>query len=214
MPWDPPEAQAYRSALVSKLAWEVSDPRVLDALRRVPRHLFVPGVPLTEAYIDDPLPIGHRQTISQPTIVAIMTHALELTGTERVLEIGTGSGYQAAILSLLAAEVYSVEVVPELAEEARARLASLGYANVKVRTGDGYGGWPELAPFDRILVTAAPPVLPPDLLRQLGDPGILVAPVGDDGWSQRLVRVRLGGGKASEEDLGGVRFVPMVEAAP
>jgi protein-L-isoaspartate(D-aspartate) O-methyltransferase len=213
MPWDPPEAQTYRDELVSRLELDVPDPKVRDVMRRVPRHLFVPDASLWGAYRDYPLPIGHAQTISQPTIVGIMTAALELTGTERVLEIGTGSGYQAAILSLLAAEVFTVEVVPELAVEARARLETLGYTNVNVRTGDGYVGWPELAPFDRILVTAAPPVLPASLLRQLKDPGILIAPIGDDSWDQRLVRIRLRDGRTTEEDLGGVRFVPMVEGA-
>ncbi len=139
-----------------------------------------------------------------------MTAALELRGTERVLEIGTGSGYQAAVLSLLARDVFSIEVVEALAEDAAARLRRLGYSNVHVRAGDGYKGWPEEAPFDRILVTAAPEKVPPALLDQLADGGSLVAPVGAHGWTQRLVWVRKRGGVVSTEDLGGVVFVPMV----
>jgi protein-L-isoaspartate(D-aspartate) O-methyltransferase len=142
--------------------------------------------------------------------VAIMTDALDLRGDERVLEIGTGSGYQAAILSLLAGSVHTVELVPELAEQARARLAQLGHGNVEVRTGDGYGGWPERALFDRILVTAAPERVPQSLIDQLVEGGVLVAPVGPTDRTQTLVRYRKMGGRLFEEDLGPVRFVPMV----
>lgn len=209
---DGDEARAYRAELVFDLASEIKDPRVLDAMGRVPRHLFVPDASLRLAYRDAPLPIGYGQTISQPTVVAIMTEALELRGRERVLEIGTGSGYQAAVLSLLAADVYSIEIVRDLADEARERLARLGYANVHVRAGDGYKGWPEHAPFDRIVVTAAPPEVPRDLLAQLVEGGILVLPVGSSPWSQRLVRYRKRHGEISHEDLGAVRFVPMVPA--
>jgi protein-L-isoaspartate(D-aspartate) O-methyltransferase len=179
-------------------------------MERVPRHLFVPGVSLQRAYANYPAPIGYGQTISQPTVVAIMTEALDLTGRERVLEIGTGSGYQAAILSLLASAVYSIEIVPELAEDARLRLLRMGYANVHVRAGDGYKGWPERAPFERILVTAAPDEVPQTLLDQLAEGGVLVTPVGPSGTSQRLLRYRKVRGRTSSEDLGGVRFVPMV----
>lgn len=207
---DSDEARAYRAALIRGLADEIKSERVLDAMRRVPRHLFVPSASLQEAYVDLPAPIGHGQTISQPTIVAIMSEALELHGRERVLEIGTGSGYQAAILSLLALEVYTIEIVADLAEEARARLSQLGYSNVHVRTGDGYRGWPEQAPFERILVTAAPDVMPHALLDQLADGGVLVAPVGPTSRTQRLLRYRKKGGLISSEDLGSVRFVPMV----
>jgi protein-L-isoaspartate(D-aspartate) O-methyltransferase len=160
--------------------------------------------------MDMPAPIGYGQTISQPTVVAIMTEALELTGDERVLEIGTGSGYQAAILSLLAAEVYTIELVNELAEEARGRLRRLGYTNVHVRAGDGYRGWPEQAPFQRILLTAAPDVMPRVLPRQLAEGGVMVAPVGPRALTQRLIRFRRTRGHLHSEDLGSVAFVPMV----
>lgn len=210
---DPEETRALRAALFRELTEDVSDSRVLDALFRVPRHLFVPTASHREAYMNHPVPIGYEQTISQPAIVGIMTEALGLSGTERVLEIGTGSGYQAAILSLLAKEIYSIEVVPELAEESAVRLRELGYANVHVRAGDGYAGWPEKAPFDRIIVTAAPEELPHALFEQLAEGGVLVLPVGPDPWSQRLLRYRKVRGAAVREDLGGVRFVPMVPGA-
>jgi protein-L-isoaspartate(D-aspartate) O-methyltransferase len=164
--------------------------------------------------VDLPAPIGHGQTISQPTVVALMTEALELRGRERVLEIGTGSGYQAAILSLLASEVYTIEIVSDLADEARARLSQLGYSNVHVRAGDGYRGWPEQAPFERILVTAAPDVMPGALLDQLVEGGALVGPVGPTHAMQRLLRYRKKDGRISSEDLGAVRFVPMVQGDP
>jgi protein-L-isoaspartate(D-aspartate) O-methyltransferase len=176
----------------------------------VPRHRFAPGLSIRRAYEDRPQPIGHDQTISQPTVVAIMTQALRLGGTERVLEIGTGSGYQAAILARLCKEVFTIEIVPPLGEAARDRLKALGYANVHVRIGDGYLGWPEAAPFDRILLTAAPPEIPRALVDQLAEGGILVAPVGEQGEAQRLVRWTKRGGSLKKEDLGAVRFVPMV----
>jgi protein-L-isoaspartate(D-aspartate) O-methyltransferase len=183
-------------------------------MERTPRHLFVPGVSLERAYVDRPAPIGYGQTISQPKVVGIMTSALELGGKERVLEIGTGSGYQAAVLSSLVAAVYTIELVPELAQQAAARLEQLGYSNVEVRAGDGYRGWPEKAPFDRVLVTAAPDVLPRTLLDQLADGGILVAPVGADRGSQQLLRYRKKGARIISEDLGAVRFVPMIPGDP
>lgn len=209
---DPREAQQLRQTLVAQIAStkDVRSQRVLQALRDVPRHLFANSAPLDLAYADHPLPIGHEQTISQPTIVAMMTEALELTGNERVLEIGTGSGYQAAILSLLAREVFSIELIAELGKEAQERLTRLGYRNVQVRIGNGYEGWPELAPFDRILLTAAPPSVPRVLLDELSDNGILVAPVGRERGAQTLYRFRKRAGAIEKEDLGGVRFVPMV----
>jgi protein-L-isoaspartate(D-aspartate) O-methyltransferase len=211
VPGDSPEARARRDALVSSLEPVVRSEHVLEAMRRVPRHLFAPNLPLARAYDDSPQPIGHDQTISQPSVVAIMTEALELRGGERVLEIGTGSGYQAAVLSVLANEVRSIEIVPELGEAARKRLTDLGYANVYVRIGDGYRGWPEHAPFDRILLTAAPDEIPKALLDQLAEGGVLVAPVGvQAAFAQRLIRVRKSGGRLSTEDLGAVKFVPMV----
>ena len=216
---DPPLARALREHLVDRIRasgppWGGAtwDPRVMDALRKTPRHLFVPGVPVAAAYEDRPQPIGHRQTISQPTVVAIMTNALDLTGKERVLEIGTGSGYQAAVLALLSDKVYSIELVAPLGEMARDRLAELGYTNVEVRVGDGYAGWPEKAPFDRVILTAAPPEIPRALVEQLADGGILVAPVGD-GYGQKLVRWTKRGAEMRREDLGDVMFVPMVPGA-
>jgi protein-L-isoaspartate(D-aspartate) O-methyltransferase len=217
---DPPEARALREELVRRIEareapWGSTrtwDTRVLDAMRRVARHLFIPGVGLRRAYEDRPLPIGHEQTISQPTIVAIMSDALALRGGERVLEIGTGSGYQAAVLSLLAREVFTIEIVAPLGETAKQRLRELGYRNVNVRVGDGYKGWPEHAPFDRILLTAAPPEVPQALVQQLKEGGVLVAPVGDT-HPQRLVRWTKTAGKLKKEDLGPVLFVPMVKGS-
>ena len=183
-------------------------PEVLAALRAVPRHLFMPGASMRAAYEDTPYPIGHGQTISQPTIVALMTQALASRGDEKVLEIGTGSGYQAAVLSGLVGELYSVEIVEPLGNAAAKRLEALGYRNVTVRIGDGYRGWPEQAPFDRIILTAAPPEIPEALVKQLREGGIIVAPVGEE--EQWLYRWTKRGGKLREERLGAVRFVPMV----
>ena len=208
---DSPEAQALRRRLLAKVGLEVHDARVLAAMNDVPRHAFMPGYSLTEAYVDEPRPIGWEQTISQPSIVGIMTEALKLGGTERVLEIGTGSGYQAAVLARLAKDVYTIEILEPLAAMAKERLAGMGYANIHVRAGDGYLGWPEHAPFDRILVTAAPPAVPQALLDQLADGGILVVPVGPEHQDQRLLRYTKRAGKVSQEDLGAVIFVPMVK---
>lgn len=185
----------------------VRDPLTLAALRRVPRHRFVPAAGQAEAYADHPLPIGHEQTISQPYIVAFMTEALGLGGGETVLEVGTGSGYQAAVLSHIAARVYTIEIVAPLAEEARGRLKELGYGNVEVRAGDGYLGWPEAAPFDAIIVTAAAPRVPEPLKEQLRDGGRLVIPVGEE-WQELLVITRRGD-RFSERRVLPVRFVPM-----
>jgi protein-L-isoaspartate(D-aspartate) O-methyltransferase len=210
---DPLQARATRDRLVRELVAEgvATTPSVIAALRAAPRHAFMPHAPLSLAYANDAFPIGEGQTISQPAVVAMMTEALELTGHERVLEVGTGSGYQAAVLSMLAREVYSLERIEALAKEATGRLARLGYANVHVRVGDGYHGWPEEAPFDRIVVTAAPPELPRTLLAQLTEDGVLVSPVGEqDAFEQSLVRVRKGGGRLELEDLGGVAFVEML----
>jgi protein-L-isoaspartate(D-aspartate) O-methyltransferase len=157
----------------------VTDARVLEAMRAVPRHRFVPEALQHLAYADRPLPIGQGQTISQPFIVAYMTEALEVTPAHRVLEIGTGSGYQAAVLSRLVRDVYTIEIVPDLARRATATLKALGYANVRVREGDGYAGWPEQAPFARIMVTAAPEKVPQPLIDQLATGGRMVIPVGD-----------------------------------
>lgn len=187
----------------------VRNPKVLNAMRTVERHKFVPSHQVASAYEDHPLPIGHGQTISQPYIVALMTELCELDGTEKVLEIGTGSGYQAAILSLLAKEVYSIELIEPLATQAAKCLKELGYKNVIVKCGDGYLGWPEQAPFDVIMLTAAPPSIPQALVDQLKDDGgIMVAPVGD--FFQELVRIRKINGRVYRETVTHVRFVPMV----
>jgi protein-L-isoaspartate(D-aspartate) O-methyltransferase len=188
-------------------ARDIRSARVLDAMLRVPRHLFVPEPQRTQAYSDSPLPIGHEQTISQPYIVAFMTQALDVAPEHRVLEVGTGSGYQAAILGALAKDVYSIEIVAPLAERARETLSALGYRNIQVRTGNGYLGWPEHAPYDRIMVTAAPDEVPPALLQQLKLGGLIVIPVGTVTQELRILRRTVTG----TEMLGTlpVRFVPM-----
>ena len=190
----------------------LADERVLAAMREVPRHRFVPDSERASAYADRPLPIGWDQTISQPYIVALMCSKLALEPGARVLEVGTGSGYHAAVLSRLAAEVYSIEIVEPLALRAGATLAELGYGNVHVRAGDGYGGWPDAAPFDAIVLTAAPPEIPAPLLDQLALGGRLVAPVGD-GWSQELQVVTRTADGFDRETVAPVRFVPMTGKA-
>ncbi len=187
----------------------IKDPRVLAAMLKVPRHLFVEEALKDQAYGDYPLPIGEGQTISQPYIVALMTEALELKGPEKVLEVGTGSGYQAAILAELAKWVYSIERYPSLAQRAKRLLERLGYRNVIIKVGDGTRGWPEVAPFDAIIVTAAGPKIPEPLLEQLAEGGRLVMPVGDE-WSQFLIKVTKKNGKFFKENLGAVRFVKLV----
>jgi len=186
----------------------VTDAHTLAALRKVERHLFVPPALAALAYADHPLPIGEGQTISQPYIVAVMTEAIGLRGGERVLEIGTGSGYQAAVLAEMGAHVYTVEIVPSLARTARATLARLGYRTVEVREGNGWAGWPENAPFDAIVVTAAPPTVPDALKSQLRDGGRLVIPVGDDVQELRLLTRH--GSSFEQRRLLLVRFVPLV----
>ena len=188
----------------------ISDAKVLAAMVAVPRHLFVPPESRRLAYQDYPLPIGQGQTISQPYIVALMTQALELTGRERVLEIGTGSGYQAAVLAEICLQVYTIEIVRPLAERAESTLAALGYRNVQVRCGDGYRGWPEeRALFQAIIVTCAPPAVPQPLLDQLAEGGRLVVPVGEEGQTQSLMLYRKAGGKVSKSFIAEVIFVPM-----
>ena len=198
-----------REAMVAAQVEErgVRDPRTLAAMRKVPRHLFVPAALAGEAYADSPLPIGHGQTISQPYVVAFMTEALRLRGGETVLEVGTGSGYQAAVLAEIVARVYTIEIVAPLAEEARERLARLGYRNVEVRAGDGYQGWPEVAPFDAVIVTAAAPRVPEPLKQQLKDGGRLVIPVGES--DQELIVITRRGSRYDEDRVLPVRFVPM-----
>jgi protein-L-isoaspartate(D-aspartate) O-methyltransferase len=186
----------------------IRDARVLAAMGRVPRHELVPEGERDEAYEDGPLPIGEGQTISQPYIVAAMSEAAALSGSERVLEVGTGSGYQAAVLSALAREVYTIELEPTLAERAREALARLGCTNVHTRTGDGYRGWPEAAPFDAIVVTAAPDHVPPALLEQLAPGGRLVIPVGGSGDQELMLYTKTGRG-VERRQLMPVRFVPL-----
>jgi protein-L-isoaspartate(D-aspartate) O-methyltransferase len=187
----------------------VLDPRVLAAMAKVPRHRFIPRHLWEQAYSDYPLPIGEEQTISQPYIVALMTEALELAGPEKVLELGTGSGYQAAVLGELAAQVFTIERLPSLARAAEQILASLGYSNVHVIVADGTLGWPGQAPFDAILVTAGSPQVPPPLVDQLAMGGRLVIPVGDR-YSQTLTRVRRTPDGLKHEYLGGCRFVKLI----
>jgi protein-L-isoaspartate(D-aspartate) O-methyltransferase len=186
----------------------VRDARVLAVMREVPRHLFVPESEAAHAYEDHPLPIGWNQTISQPYIVALMTELAEISPEEKVLEIGTGSGYQSAVLARLAREVYSIEIVPGLARESAERLKKLGYANATVREGDGYRGWGEHAPFDAIIVTAAPDRIPQPLLDQLAPGGRMVIPVGKF-FQELKVLSKDKNGKISEKDILPVRFVPM-----
>jgi len=198
-----------RGALLADLAAEVKDPRVVDAIARVPRELFVPPELRQSAYENMPLPIGYGQTISQPLIVALMTEALLLGGSENVLEIGTGSGYQTAVLSLLAAHVVSVERIPPLAERAKELLGELGYGNVEVHVGGEVLGWAPSAPYDAIIVTAAAPEVPRELLEQLGQGGRLVIPVGSRDL-QELVRIVKMPEGALRHNLGPCRFVPLL----
>lgn len=206
--WDSKRARMVRQQIEAR---GVRDTEVLQAMRKVRRERFVPAGIRSHATADTPLPIGHDQTISQPYIVAYMTELLELEREHRVLEIGTGSGYQTAVLATLCDRVYSIEIVPELAERAKATLRDLGYGNVSLLTGDGYRGWPEHAPYDRIIVTAAPPELPQALLDQLAANGRLVAPVGRSPNAQRIVLVTKDSkGSVRQRDQLPVRFVPMV----
>ena len=187
----------------------IKDQRVLQVMARVPRHRFVPDQYLSQAYNDHPLPIGEGQTISQPYIVALMTELLRLQPGEKVLEIGTGSGYQAAVLAEITDQVYSVEIIEVLARRAETLLGSLGHDNVRMKIGDGYYGWPEHAPFDAIIVTAAPDHVPPPLIQQLKDGGRLVIPVGPPGGYQTLWLIEKQGESLVNHNQGGVAFVPL-----
>jgi len=209
----PPEDpyQEIREAMVAETIESrgVTDTGVLQAMRNVPRHEFVPAAYISQAYEDHPLPIGYGQTISQPYIVAWMTELLDLQPGEKVLEIGTGSGYQAAVLAELEGiEVFTIEIVPELAELAAERLGAPGYSHVTTRQGDGYYGWPEHAPYDAIIVTAAPDHLPQPLVAQLTEGGRLVIPIGPPGSYQNLWRFAYENGELRAENMGGVIFVP------
>lgn len=189
---------------------EIKNRDVLSAIERVPRHRFVPVEHQEYAYEDRPLPIGHGQTISQPYIVALMTQLLDLKPESRVMEIGTGCGYQTAILAELVNEVFTVEVIPELSERAAQTLAKLNYGNVHLQVGDGWEGWSERAPFDGIIVTAAAPVWPPPLVEQLAEGGNLVIPVGPSGWDQVLWLATKREGVITKQQVAPVRFVPLV----
>ena len=189
----------------------VTDSLTLAAMRMVPRHEFVPQDQRAWAYADTPLPIGHEQTISQPTIVALMTQLIRPRPGLRVLEVGTGSGYQAAVLAATGARVWTIEIIRALADQARARLRRLGYQDIRVRHGDGYAGWPEAGPFDAIVVTAGADSIPPPLIDQLAPGGRLVMPVGDPWTDQRLVLLEKdASGRIASRDLLPVRFVPLV----
>jgi len=207
----PASTDAARARMVARQlrARGISDERVLAAMAKVPRHEFVPAASRPLAYEDEPLPIGHGQTISQPYIVAAMTELARVDARSRVLEVGTGSGYQAAVLAEIARDVYTIEIVEALATEATRTLRRLGYGAVRVRHGDGYRGWKEAAPFDAIIVTAAPPTVPPALLDQLAPGGRLVIPVGTRREQELLTVVRQGD-EWSERSDGPVVFVPLV----
>ncbi len=209
-PREGPEQERDRMVKEQIAARGVKDGRVLDAMRRVPRHLFVKPELVPVAYADRPLPIGEGQTISQPYIVGLMTEQLRPRREDLVLEVGTGSGYQAAVLSLLVAKVYSIELIPQLAETATARLKQLGYSNVEVRQGDGYKGWREHAPYDGIIVTAAPERIPEELFRQLRPGGRMLIPVGDYAWQELKIVEKDQNGRMQVRSIAPVAFVPMV----
>jgi protein-L-isoaspartate(D-aspartate) O-methyltransferase len=207
---EPENYAALRSKMVRQQieARGITDARVLAAMRNVERHLFVPPEIVKQAYGDHPLPIGYGQTISQPYVVAFMTEAVMLQRPAKVLEIGTGSGYQAAILGELCDSVFSIEIVPELGRKAAALLKSLGYKNIRVKVGDGYQGWPEHGPFQAIIVTCAPASVPAPLIEQLAEGGTMIIPVGEE--NQELVLLEKRNGKVSRKSVLPVKFVPMV----
>ncbi len=202
-----------RHALVKTLSKEISDQRVLDAVSKVPRHRFVPPALRLRAYENRPLPIGNKQTISQPFIVAYMTQSLRLTGKEKVLEIGTGSGYQAAVLAETAGSVFTVEIIPSLAKRAEETLTKLGYTNIKYKIGDGFDGWSEHAPYDAVMVTASPKKIPQALVRQLREGGRLSIPLTSGRWNQSLKTYVKKEGRLMELASLPVAFVPMTGKA-
>jgi protein-L-isoaspartate(D-aspartate) O-methyltransferase len=215
--WIFPQADRYFAARNQMVKAQIakrgiSNSSVLAAMRKVPRHLFVPGEYREDAYGDFPLPIGHGQTISQPYIVAFMTEAVRPASGKKALEIGTGSGYQAAVLAEIADSVFTIEIVPELALEASERLKRLGYKNIVTRTGDGYVGWKEHSPFNIILVTAAVEEIPVPLIDQLAENGRMIIPVGQQGKTQELILVTKRKGKIEKSDLLSVRFVPFTRS--
>jgi protein-L-isoaspartate(D-aspartate) O-methyltransferase len=205
------EYRSKRQQMVDTLVERgIRDNRVIEAFRKVPRHLFLDEALWPQAYFDHPLPIGEKQTISQPYIVALMTEALQLTGTEKVLEVGTGSGYQTAILAELADQAYSIERLPGLAKRARKTLDQLRYTNVIVRISDGTEGWREESPYAGIIVTASAPDAPDPLLKQLGTGGRLIIPIGDEQLQDLMLYVRESEDQYSEQNLGGCRFVKLI----
>jgi protein-L-isoaspartate(D-aspartate) O-methyltransferase len=208
---DSPELAKARNQMVQTTIAErgVSDPKVLSAMQTVPRHCFVPQDLVQAAYTDRPLPIGEGQTISQPYVVALMTEILQLEKDQRVLEIGTGSGYQAAVLAQMTRHVYTIEIKEKLHKQARNILKTLGYNTVQIRNGDGYFGWPEAAPFDAIMITAAVDHIPPPLLKQLKEGGRLALPLGNPFSYQNLVLVTKKGNELIVKQITGVLFVPM-----
>ena len=208
---DNPTFQSARAKLVKNhiVGQGISDPQVLAAMRSVPRHCFIPQRLVSRAYADTALPIGEGQTISQPYVVALMTESLKLTGKHRVLEIGTGSGYQAAVLAKIVKKVYSIEIKEKLHHESTRLLKSLGFANVNTRHGDGYFGWEEAAPFDAIMITAAVNHVPPPLLKQLAEGGRLILPLGNPFSYQNLTLITKTGGDYVTRQITGVLFVPM-----
>lgn len=211
---EPVDTDRLRNEMVETqiLGRGLTQPRVIEAMRKVPRHLFVPESWRAEAYEDHPLPIGMGQTISQPFIVAFMAAALDLKPDDKVLEVGTGSGYAAAVLAEIAGSVYTIEILEPLAEKARVLLAELGYERVHVKTGDGYLGWPEEAPFDAMIVSCAPDKIPDTLLEQLAEGGRIIIPVGEAGGVQKLVKGIRQQGRLSITETMNVRFVPMIHA--
>lgn len=207
---DPYKSSRERMVNIQIRARGVKNEFVLKAMSRVPRHLFVPKSRINEAYNDGPVPIGYGQTISQPFIVAYMTEVIEPEKCKRVLEIGTGSGYQAAILAEIVDSVFTIEIITELYKESKERLEKLGYKNIKVKNADGYYGWKEYAPFDAIVVTAAAEFVPPPLIEQLKDGGKMVIPVGSPFYTQNLVLIEKKSGMIYSKNLIPVRFVPFV----
>ena len=212
------DSEIYRSRRVNMVETQIKsrgikDSTVLAAMRNVKRHHFVPDNLIDKAYADRPLPIGHSQTISQPYIVAYMTEALDLEADDNVLEIGTGSGYQSAVLAEIVKKVYTIEIVESLAEEAEQRLNRLGYNNIQVKCGDGYEGWQRYAPYDAIIITAAPPRVPTPLKEQLAEGGRMIIPIGAGQWNQELLLLEKKEGQILRRQLLPVRFVPMTGKA-
>jgi len=212
---NPQSSEEFRKQREQMVKWQieargVTDKRVLDAMRKVERHLFVPSELAAYAYADQPLPVGYNQTISQPYIVAFMTEALKLSPDSKVLEIGTGSGYQAAVLAELCDSVFSIEIVNELGTKAKTLLKNLNYKNVFIKIGDGYQGWPEYAPFDAIIVTCAPTHVPEPLKEQLVEGGKMIIPVGETNYQELILLVKKKG-RLIQQSVLPVRFVPMVD---